>query len=157
MKYKSALKPYQFIASVFGIGYIKGGGTIAAAVAALGWYLLTPEEGSIQLLLCTAVFFAGVLAANKTDILWGKDSSKVVIDEVLGMMVAVLLLPKTASVVIGSFILFRLFDIFKPLGIRRAERLKKGWGVMIDDLWAGVYANIGMQLVVYAGLLKQNG
>lgn len=151
------MKPYEFIASIFGIGHIKGGGTIAAAVAALGWYILMPEQGLIQVLLCSTVFFVGVLVANKTDILWGKDSSKVVIDEVLGMMVAVLLLPKTVSVVIGSFILFRLFDIFKPLGIRLAEGLKKGWGVMVDDLWAGIYANIGMQLVLYSGLLKQNG
>jgi phosphatidylglycerophosphatase A len=142
------LKLYQYIASVSGIGYIKGGGTIAAAVTVFFWYGLMPDNVSIQIVLTLVMGFVGVWVANKTESDWGKDSSRVVIDEVLGMMVTLLLLPVSIPVIVGGFVLFRFFDILKPWGIRRCERLPRGWGVMADDVLSGVYANVILHLII---------
>lgn len=141
------MKLYQFIASCAGIGHIKGGGSIAAALTAFVCYLL-PENNLLWALLTVVVFFIGVLVSNKAHTEWGKDSSKVVIDEVLGMMISLLFLPKTLGVTVGCFTLFRFFDILKPLGIRKSEKLPKGWGVMADDLFAGIYANLTILLIL---------
>ena len=69
-----------------------------------------------------------------------KDPGLIVIDEVAGMMVAVLLVPRTPAVLLCAFLLFRLFDIWKPFPAREAQALRGGVGVMVDDLIAGVYA-----------------
>ena len=88
----------------------------------------------------------GIWAASRTEqILGAKDPGKVVVDEVAGQMIA--LLPLTVFAlgrgwIIVSFILFRLFDIFKPYPARRFEALRAGWGIMADDLVAGVYAGV---------------
>src|SRR6185369_6353196 len=88
----------------------------------------------------------GIWAASRTEqILGAKDPGKVVVDEVAGQMIA--LLPLTVFAlgrgwIIVSFILFRLFDIFKPYPARRFEALRAGWGIMADDLVAGVYAGL---------------
>ena len=76
-----------------------------------------------------------------------------VIDEVAGMWVSVLFLPQNLWLLIAGFILFRFFDIVKPLYIRRMEAFKGGWGVMLDDVLAGVYANIILQVIVFFHLL----
>jgi phosphatidylglycerophosphatase A len=75
-----------------------------------------------------------------------------VIDEVAGMMVTLLFVPVTFINVILGLILFRFFDIAKPLFIRKMEYLPKGWGVMADDILAGLYARIVLGLVVYLQL-----
>ena len=66
--------------------------------------------------------------------------------EIVGFLVAVFLLPFKFKFIISSFILFRFFDCWKPFPIRRVEKLKGGWGVMLDDLLAGVYTNIILQI-----------
>jgi len=83
---------------------------------------------------------------------WGKDSSKIVIDEVAGMSASLLFVPVRWKYVITAFILFRFFDIVKPLYIRGLEKFPRGWGVMADDLLAGLYTNIIMQIVIFSNL-----
>jgi phosphatidylglycerophosphatase A len=78
---------------------------------------------------------------------WGKDNQKVVIDEVAGMCISLLLVPLSVPYVAAGLILFRFFDITKPLYIRKAEHLPGGWGVMLDDVLAGIYTNLLLQLV----------
>ncbi|HTN16354.1 MAG TPA: phosphatidylglycerophosphatase A [Chitinophagaceae bacterium] len=144
----------KIIASIFGIGYIgKGGGTVAAVAAALLWYFLQPNIGQ-QLILVIITLVLGVWSGNKVEADWGKDSSKVVIDEVAGMFIAALFIPVSISYLVAALVLFRFFDIAKPLGVRRMERFKGGWGVMLDDILAGVYANVILQFVVYTKLLE---
>lgn len=141
----------KLVSTFAGIGYIqKGGGTVAAFVAAVLMYfaLLGRDHFFLLPLLSLIVFAIGVWAANKVEREWGHDSNKVVIDEVLGMCVSVMFLPLSIYKLGVAFILFRFFDILKPLFIRRAEKLPGGWGVMCDDLLAGVYANLLMQLLV---------
>lgn len=143
------------IASIFGIGYIKGGGTIAAAVTCVIIWLFWANGISPHLFLagCLVVTLIGVYVGNQVEPDWGKDSYRVVIDEVAGMWISVLFLPQTIWLLIAGFILFRFFDIVKPLYIRRMENFKGGWGVMLDDVLAGIYANIVLQVIVYFHLL----
>jgi len=76
-----------------------------------------------------------------------KDDARIVIDEFVGYWTAILFLPRSAPAVIMAFILFRLFDSWKPLGIRRCGNLPGGWGIVLDDLAAGLAANVLLQIV----------
>jgi phosphatidylglycerophosphatase A len=76
-----------------------------------------------------------------------KDPHFVVIDEVAGMCATMVGQPMTGLALLKGFILFRLFDILKPFPIRRIERLPKGWGIVADDLAAGIYANIALLIL----------
>ncbi|MBN9482106.1 MAG: phosphatidylglycerophosphatase A [Bacteroidetes bacterium] len=148
------IKVSKIVASVSGIGYIgKGGGTIAALSACVLWYYMQPPV-ALQIILTLITALAGVYVGNKVEAEWGKDSSKVVIDEVAGMFLSLLLLPVNFQFVVAGLILFRFFDIAKPLYIRRTEVFPGGWGVMLDDLLAGVYANIVLQLLWYFKVLN---
>lgn len=151
------IKLHKFIASIFGIGYIgKGGGTIAAAAYCLLW-MLAPDgdyANIAQVLITITVSVLGVWSGNAVETIWGKDSNKVVIDEVAGMMVTLLFIPVQFRYALAGLVLFRFFDIAKPLLIRKMELLPKGWGVMADDLLAGIYAHIVLQLIVIFNLLQ---
>lgn len=146
------IKVHALIASVLGIGYVgKGGGTIAAMVFCFIWFLLPAgySQSNWQVLITLLLVIIGIWSSCAVDSLWGKDSNKVVIDEVAGMAIALLFVPHQIVFVITSLIAFRFFDIFKPLGIRKLEALPTGWGVMADDLLAGVYACAISQLSIW--------
>jgi phosphatidylglycerophosphatase A len=133
---------HKLFASVLGIGRLKGGGTIAAILYCVIWYLLPATFGKTNYQFVTVFIITGlgIWSSNEVDSLWGKDSSKVVIDEMAGMAIALLMVPRDFSYVLISLIAFRFFDIVKPLGVRKLEILPKGWGVMADDVLAGFYA-----------------
>ncbi|WP_309569494.1 phosphatidylglycerophosphatase A family protein [Bacteroides thetaiotaomicron] len=89
--------------------------------------------------------FAGIWAANKLESSWGEDPSRVVVDEMVGVWIPLLAVPDNGQwywYVIAAFALFRIFDIVKPLGVRKMESFKGGVGVMMDDVLAGVYSFI---------------
>jgi phosphatidylglycerophosphatase A len=143
---------HKIFSSVFGIGYIKGGGTIAAAFCCICWYLAwagASPPAILSIIITIVITLAGVWSSSIVETIWGKDPSKVVIDEVAGMCVALLFLPVSVKYLLSAFILFRFFDIVKPLYIKRLERLPKGWGIMFDDVLAGAYTNILVQAVVW--------
>lgn len=81
---------------------------------------------------------------------YGHDSPRIVIDEFAGFVVAVLLLPKSLFVYGVAFVLFRAMDIVKPFPARRAESLRGGWGIVMDDVIAGVYTNVLIRLMLLA-------
>lgn len=97
------------------------------------------------------VFFAGVFATRVAEAKHGRDPGVVVIDEVAGMMVTLFLLPNTVIAVVLAFFLFRIFDIVKPFPVRSLEKAPGGWGVMLDDVGAGVYAHIALRLLLLLG------
>ena len=108
----------------------------------------------VQVVLVVAVTVIGIWAASRTErILKIKDPGKVVIDEVAGQLIALLpvagrlWLLGDAMMVVAAFLLFRFFDIVKPYPARKFESLESGWGIMADDLVAGVYAAIGVALI----------
>ena len=138
------------IAAAGGIGYIrKGAGSVAAAAYCIIW-LLTPLSRTplLEVLVLLLVTAAGIISANAVEKDWGHDSNRVVIDEVAGMMIALLFVPAQVKYAVTAFVLFRFFDIAKPLGIKKAENLPGGWGVMADDVLAGGYALLLLQLII---------
>jgi len=121
-------------------------------------YYLLPT-GLFPKLLFVAVpvlTIAGAFAATRCERFWGSDPSRVVVDEVAGMLVTYLFLPLTGTVIWAGFFLFRLFDIVKPPPARQAERLPGGWGIMTDDIFAGIYANLSLWLMIllFPGLVE---
>ena len=142
----------KIIASWLGVGYIKGGGTVAAITTCLllMWAQSTHwfEHLWVLPLATLAITLVGIYTGNEVEPDWGKDSSRVVIDEVAGQMVTLLFIPLTNTNLLIGLILFRFFDIVKPLGIRKMEKLPAGTGVMMDDVLAGVYANIVLQIIL---------
>ncbi|HET7100692.1 MAG TPA: phosphatidylglycerophosphatase A [Terriglobia bacterium] len=138
-----------WVATVAGAGYFPvAPGTVGSAVAvvlvaALDAIPLT-YAGHVALLalLVALIFFPGVWAAGQSEKFFGRtDPGHVVIDEVAGQMVAFLLVPHASwKLLLAGFVLFRLFDVTKPFPAGRAERLPGGWGIMLDDVVAGVYA-----------------
>jgi phosphatidylglycerophosphatase A len=141
---------------VFGIGYVKkGGGSIAAAICCIIWFFVPASYFTYlwQGFSTIAIIVLGVMSGNVVDTIWGKDSNKVVIDEVAGMMVTLLFIPLQLKFIVAGFVLFRFFDIAKPLLIKKMELLPKGWGVMADDILAGIYAHILLYLVVSYNIL----
>jgi len=146
------IKIHALIASVLGIGYVgKGGGTIAAVVFCIIWFLLPAgyDQGNWQVLITLLIVIIGTWSSCMVDPIWGKDSSKVVIDEIAGMAIALLFVPHQIVFVMISLIAFRFFDIVKPLGVKKLETLPTGWGVMADDLLAGFYALAATQSLIW--------
>lgn len=139
--------------SVLGTGYLgRGGGTLAAALALVpAWFL-----GSYPLILAGVfLIFAGLgvwgsFYAERTG--WLHDDSRITIDEFSGMLIASLWIPRSENLYVSllvlgiSFLVFRVLDIFKPPPVKWVERLQGGWGVMADDIVAGVIANGLVQL-----------
>jgi phosphatidylglycerophosphatase A len=123
-----------------------------------GWSLefLESFRTTFMLLLIALLAFVGVWAASRAEKLLGrKDPGAVVVDEVVGQLIAFVFLPFNAGMwaIITGFVAFRLFDIWKPYPIRRLEALDAGLGIMGDDVLAGIYAAILMSLLVSIHLL----
>jgi phosphatidylglycerophosphatase A len=123
--------------------------TFASAVATplLAWIYPMPEAFAYAGFL-SCIFLLGVWSAFRMERLYGHDPSAVVLDEVLGMAIALAAQPITLATCVLAFLFFRVFDILKLWPGRMLERLPGGWGVMADDACAGVYAWIALRLVL---------
>ncbi len=138
------------LATLGPVGYLPvAPGTGGSLVAFIFCLLLEPGT-PLLLLLAVVIFITGVRAATiAEDSLKEKDSRKIVIDEVAGYMVSVLIIPPTLLNLTVAFFIFRLFDILKPPPIRYFEqRISGGLGVMFDDVLAGVYTNLVLQVFI---------
>lgn len=139
----------RMIATFFYIGEIPvAPGTVASFAGAL-----ISISVSHNIALSVGVFFflliIGFFAADRLEKVLGKhDPSCIVIDEVVGVMLALFLLPITPKVFIIAFFLFRAFDMFKIYPANRLEDIKGGVGIISDDLLAGLYTNILMQILI---------
>ena len=139
----------MLIGTGFGSGFSPVASGTAGALLAFGvWYALSflvPASVLLWLTVVLALVFtvAGVWAANRLEQAWGEDPSRVVVDEMVGCWITLLAAPAGHLWYgLAAFGLFRLFDIWKPLGIRRMENLPGGIGVMMDDVLSGVYGFI---------------
>lgn len=160
----------ELIATGFYSGYIPwASGTFGSLVGLLIYYLIPGFE--LPFVLGTAIVIGlslGAITSARVAAVRGHELSKtaglakaafqpgeahapdpsiVVIDEIVGMWVSVFLLPKTLPTIVCAFVVFRVFDIVKPFPARQLERLPNGWGIMLDDVIAGVYASIVTHLV----------
>ncbi|HBG60898.1 MAG: hypothetical protein A2Y03_09260 [Omnitrophica WOR_2 bacterium GWF2_38_59] len=128
-------------------------GTMASAVGMLICFILSAHP-ILYILFFVVITYIGFRASDITEGLVGtKDPSCVVIDEVAGVMIAFFLLPVTPPVFFTAFFLFRAFDMFKIYPVNKFEEMKGGVGIMMDDLFAGLYTNIIMHLAIrFAGV-----
>lgn len=142
----------RIFGSAFGIGYVPfAPGTFASGAAAL-LYLYVPAIRELTLLVPLILFSValGVWAGGVMEKEYGEDPSQAVIDEVAGQWISLLFIPFSPLTVLLAFILFRLFDVLKPGIVDRAQRLPGGWGIMTDDVLAGIFANLSLRLVLLA-------
>ena len=151
---------HQLIATGLGVGYFPyGPGTMGALLAIFIWSLLATMTSYSWLIATTVILIIaftliGAWSSTIVEEYWGEDPSRVVIDEIVGQWIVLLAIPSIFSWwhVLIAFILFRFFDIVKPLGIRKMENLTGGWGIMADDLLSGCYGAI--VLIVIHNLIE---
>jgi phosphatidylglycerophosphatase A len=150
------------VATFFGAGRIKPGpGTWGSLAAVILWTLASlqiPVAGRTwaTIIAAAVVTLIGIPAATQVARASSvKDPQFVVIDEVAGQLVALIGVPLGWKSFLAGFILFRVFDIWKPFPIRRLERLPEGTGIVVDDLGAGLYALAIMHLLLHFGLLMK--
>lgn len=141
----------SFVVRAIATGLFTGYAPIAPGTAgsllALAFFLIPGFDQPVVLGSSALLIFAlGVFTSGQLSREGDRDPSVVVIDEVAGMWIAMLFLPATLPVVGASFLLFRIFDIIKPFPARNLERLPGGWGIMMDDVAAAIYANIAIQI-----------
>jgi phosphatidylglycerophosphatase A len=141
------------IASAFHIGFIRGApGTYASVATSVAFFLVFLFSHRIlpglHLSIIGFISVIGVLTSHDVSRKTGiEDPSFVVIDEVAGQLLTFFYLPVSAFNLILGTIAFRVFDIWKPFPVRKLEDLGNGAGIMADDLMAGVYANLVLQLL----------
>lgn len=149
----------KMIATSFGAGFLPvAPGTWGALVAIILWlplYIWCPGTPALIATLIMTIFFivAGTWASGVSEKYWGKDPVAACVDETVGQLISMLPLcggPHEAPwwLIIVSLALFRFFDIFKPLGIRKMEAFPGGWGMMADDVLAAIYAAIIVGLIL---------
>ena len=146
---------HEMIATGLGVGHFPyGPGTMGALLAILIWYPITTMANHttwflITLALILAFTLLGTWSSTVAERYWGEDPSRVAIDEVVGQWITLLAVPAVFSWwhVLAAFVLFRFFDIVKPLGVRKMENFKSGWGIMADDILAGCYGAILIYLL----------
>ena len=140
---------HNLIASGFGSGYSPvAPGTAGALLATLIWWGYASLFKDYYLTLqCTfalvCIFtFLGIWSSGVSEKYWGKDPSRVVIDEMVGIALLAVPADHYVGYMFAAFLLFRFFDIVKPLGIKQAEKLPSGYGIMADDILSGIYGGI---------------
>ncbi len=139
---------YKVIATGLGSGLSPfAPGTMGAILAWCIWYILSlvlpiGQCWCATVALTVVLTLVGIPASGAMERLWGNDPKQVVVDEMVGTWIALLAITDECSIwwSVAALGLFRIFDIFKPLGIRRLEALGGGLGIMADDILAGVYS-----------------
>ena len=140
----------NWFSTVFKIGYLPiAPGTWGSLAALMVWYVLVGHISSITLIALIVVIFAlGVYTSSVIEFnLTIKDPSIVVIDEWVGQWIVLLFLPKSMAWGLVAFLLFRLFDIWKPYPINKLDNMHGGWGIMLDDVLAGIYALVVISIL----------
>lgn len=133
----------NWVSTVLKIGYLPFAPGTWGSLAALGlWFLIVEMTSTITFIALISIIFAlGVYVSSVTERhLDEKDPSVIVIDEWVGQWIALLFLPKSLLLGLTAFALFRLFDIWKPYPIKTLAKMPSGWGIMLDDVLAGIYA-----------------
>ena len=144
------------VATFFGAGFFPGAPGTFATLATIPLYLVVRRLPlPLYVGFIGKLFAAGIIASGKLEKEWGKDPSRVVIDEVCGLLVTLVERPAGMKEIALGTTLFRLFDIFKPPPVGTLDRnLKGGLGIMADDLAAGIMAALVLRVVRRMGWLS---
>ncbi len=144
------------VGSGLGSGYAPvASGTVASALAALIYLIPGCERPAVLLPLIAITFAVGVPLATVMERHYGHDPAEVTIDEMVGMWISFLFLPKTLPVIASAFLLFRVSDIVKPYPARVFDRMSGGFGIMMDDVVAAIYANAVLQVLLLIDPVRQ--
>ncbi|MBU1091077.1 MAG: phosphatidylglycerophosphatase A, partial [Candidatus Omnitrophica bacterium] len=112
-------------------------------------YYLIKDNTTIYVLITGLIILSGLIFTGEAEKVFGKkDAGFIVIDEVGGMLISLMFLPYDIRLVVVAFLVFRILDILKPYPAGKFQSLKAGLGVMSDDIVAGIYTNIILQVVV---------
>ena len=149
----------SFVTKLFASALFSGyspiaSGTVGSAVALTFYFIPGFESLAIIGTSIFVVFILGLKTANTMEQRYGHDPAEVTIDEVVGMWISMVMLPKKIFIVIAAFFVFRFFDIFKPYPARKFDNMHGGFGIMMDDVIAGIYANIILQLLLLIPIAK---
>lgn len=139
------------LSSNVGLGYSPVvPGTVGTLAGIPAFYLMARLSAPVYLLVWLVLFGVAVWAAGAAGRIYGTaDDGRIVIDELAGYLATVAFLPFTASAVLLGFLWFRFFDILKPPPVRWVDRtMKTGFGVVFDDVLAGIYAAIALRLTL---------
>lgn len=138
---------FHIIASCFYIGNIKGGGTVAALLFTILAVFIRFSDIQMFLIFSIVLFLSSV-AIEFADSFKG-DDSRIVADELIGMIVSILFLPHSILLFASAFILFRYMDIVKPLFIKKTEDIKGTAGIIMDDIVSGIAANAVLRIIIW--------
>ena len=144
-------RPVTWLATLGPVGYspVAPATAASAVVVAVAWFLPSVPLADALALLGVATLIA-VWAAGEAEKDLGHDAGPIVIDELIGQSIALLFAPHRITVFVAAFFLFRLFDIWKPLGAHQAQALPGGWGVVADDAIAGATSLLALQGLLLA-------
>jgi phosphatidylglycerophosphatase A len=140
-----------FIATCAYVGYAPvAPGTFGSAAGLAVYYLVRRQASTrVELAVIAAVLAVGLWAATEAEHYFGGiDPGPVVIDEVVGMLITLALIPVSITGAIVGFLIFRVLDVVKPWPARRLEHLPGGFGIVLDDVMAGIYGNLIMMGLV---------
>ena len=148
MNFPNLKKPSHLFATWFGVGLIRPApGTWGSLAALLLWYFAEFLHSSIYIILPIFILFSWLICSQASQDSDAKDHSAIVIDEVAGMFVALSFVTHEIIIYLWTFLLFRLFDIWKPWPISLADKnVEGGLGILLDDLIAGLFAGV----IIYA-------
>ena len=141
------MKPIHYLfATGLGVGKIPPmPGTYGSLLGAAIFLLLPVNQIEIKIAAILVLILLGAHTASKIEMETGvHDNNIIVIDEIVGIWITLLFVPMKLWWVISGIVLFRILDIVKPYPIKKIERLKRGYGVMLDDVAAGIYAGIAL-------------
>ena len=148
-KFDFSDKIVVFIATGAYVGYFPfASGTLGSLWGIVFYYQFLELQPLFYVFITFVLFFVGVRISDRAEKVFGKkDDGKIVIDEISGMMFSLIFIPKKIELIIAAFVLFRIFDILKP--IKKLEKIEGGMGIMADDLLAGILTNVLLQIYVY--------
>jgi phosphatidylglycerophosphatase A len=142
----------EIIATTFYVGYAPiVPATFGAAFGAIVFWFFVPFSFVTQFLVTVVLIVTAVITSGEAEKKYGKDARCIVIDEVAGMFVSLCFLPRSAMVFLAAFVAFRVFDVLKPFPVNRLQKLPGGWGVVADDVFAGIYTNVLIRILIAAG------
>lgn len=150
-------RPAVLLATLFGVGHLPvAPATWASAVVTLLLIPAAARDPVVLGVLVVALLPLAIWSSHLAERELGTDAHPIVIDEVVGMLIAVWGVPHAASaspalLLIAAFFLFRAYDIVKPFPIRQSQALPGGWGVVTDDVLAGIATNLTLRLLVVLG------
>ncbi len=145
-------------ASVFFIGYLPFAPGTFGSLAGVGLFYLLNGSSQLPYFVCIAcVSVLGMITCGRVEkLLNKKDPSCIVIDEVMGMLIALSFMPADLKIVFLAFLIFRILDTLKPYPIGRIQNIRGAYGVMGDDLIAGIYTNIVLQVILKLAAFKRS-